>query len=158
MGRTPAPATQGALQGGFNAPHLRDGCVLRLLACANLLSKRATALKSCCGATTRGRHRVRRSALGDATVLASQPGRRWLPGAVEATDCPAVARPLRARASRQQQSQHQVHRGPRYAGDVPCPRAGPMPVVRSAATTLDACSYPGFLKRGPATDDLGISR
>jgi hypothetical protein len=40
MGRTPPPATQG------NAPDLRDGCALRLLACANLLSKRATALKS----------------------------------------------------------------------------------------------------------------
>jgi hypothetical protein len=46
MGRTPPPATQG------NAPDLRDGCALRLLACANYLSKRATALKSCCGATT----------------------------------------------------------------------------------------------------------
>src|SRR5262245_27789424 len=28
-----------------------------------------------------------------------------------------------------------LHRGSLYAGDVPCPRAGPMPVVRSAATT-----------------------
>lgn len=78
---------------------------------------------------------VRRSALGDATVLASQPGRRWLPGAVEATDCPAVARPLRARASRQQQSQHQVRRGPRRGAP---PWAALMPAT-CRALAQDRC-------------------
>jgi hypothetical protein len=76
---------------------------------------------------------VRRSALGDATVLESQPGRRWLPGAA-------------------------LHRGPLYAGDVPCPRAGPMPVVRSAATTSMPALMPGCCgSRWPTTLASGLT-